>query len=164
MSSRTNTRSLPFLIAVGAALIVVMAVATPAWSASSGSCVSVRLNDPFRLPDGIIRPAGELTLCDSQSLSPVSELHAIRVNGVSVGIFESRRLRPEAGTLQAPQVVFEKDASGTLALVGYIVPSSGHNLSFRMKPVNDVSQYARSSSSSWSPSPLSTAISATRGR
>ena len=164
MNSRTNTRSLPILVAVGAALVAGMAVATPAWSASSGTCVTVRLNDPFRLPDGIIRPAGELTLCDSEALSPVSELHSIRVNGVSVGLFESRRLRPEAGALQAPQVVFEKDAVGTLSLVGYIVPSSGHNLSFRMKPLNNVSQYARSSSASWSPSPLSTAISTTRGR
>lgn len=164
MNSRTNTRSLPFLIAVGAALVAGTAMATPAWSASSGSCVTVRLSDPFRLPDGIIRPAGELTLCDSQALSPVSELHTIRVNGVSVGMFESRRLRPEAGTLQSPQVVFEKDDAGTLSLVGYIVPSSGHNLSFRMKPLNDVSQYARSSPASWTPSPLSTAVSTTRGR
>jgi hypothetical protein len=107
--------------------------APPAAAASSKECVSVQLDAPFRLPDGVVRQAGVLTLCDERAYSPVVELHAILVNGASVGMFQSRRRSTEAGADAAPQVLFERESEGTLALVGYVVSSAGRSMAFRLR-------------------------------
>ena len=106
----------------------------PALAASPLECVSVRLDAPFRLPDGSVRPPGQLTLCDARAFSPVTELHSVLVNGASVGLFPSRRHANEIGLITAPQVLFERESEGTLTLVGYVVPSAGRSLSFRLRP------------------------------
>ncbi|HEX4824040.1 MAG TPA: hypothetical protein VFV19_06985 [Candidatus Polarisedimenticolaceae bacterium] len=114
-----------------AALTLILAIGLPA---QAQECVSVRIDAPFRLPDGSVRPAGRLTLCESRAFSPVTELHAVLVNGASVGMFPSRRRSNEIGTIVAPQVLFEREGEGMLALVGYVVPSAGRSLSFRLRP------------------------------
>ena len=110
------------------------ALALPVVAASPVECVSVRIDAPFRLPDGTVRPAGQLTLCDARAFSPVTELHSVLVNGAAVGLFMSRRHTNEIGLITAPQVLFERESEGTLALVGYVVPSAGRSLSFRLRP------------------------------
>jgi hypothetical protein len=55
------------------------------------------------------------------------------VNGSTIGVFKSTRRSTEIGPVDAPEVVFERDAQGTLALIGYILPVAGRSLSFRLK-------------------------------
>ena len=128
MIGRTSPTA--FLIVVGVAAIF---VGRPSVAASAKECVSVQIEGPFRLPDHIVRPAGVITLCDSRAFSPVIRLHAILVNGSTVGIFPSRIRSTETGPIGAPQVLFERDAEGTLELVGYIVPASGRSKAFRLR-------------------------------
>ena len=123
-------KTIGIMLAV-ATLVVVMGL--PALAAPTGDCVSVRIDAPFRLPDGTVRPAGQLTLCDTREYSPVIELHSVLVNGASVGMFQSRRHSNEIGPIEAPQVLFERESEGTLALIGYVVPSAGRSLSFRLR-------------------------------
>jgi len=125
--------SVPLLLV---ALVLVIAVALPAsqpaLAAPSGECVTARVESPFRLPDGALHPAGSLTLCDTRTLSPVADLHTIRVNGSSVGMFASRKRTTEARLLTRPQIVFNRVADGTLDLVGYVLPAPGRSVAFRL--------------------------------
>jgi hypothetical protein len=91
----------------------------------------------------VLHPAGELTLCDTRSFSPVTQLHVILVNGSTVGVFQSRRRGAEIGPVDAPEVVFERDPEGTLSLVGYILPVAGRSLAFRLKGEGESWQAAR---------------------
>src|SRR6185503_4457769 len=84
-----------------------------------------------------IYPAGTLTLCDAGAFSPVDTLHRVFVAGSSVGVFRSRRHDAEAGSLEAPQVLFNRDGDGHLELIGYAMPTSGHVWAYRMKPRSD---------------------------
>jgi hypothetical protein len=131
------------LIAMSAFAATIALGSLPARAASSGECISVRIDAPFRLPDGVLRPAGELRLCDSRSFSPVTQFHRILVNGSAVGVFPSRRRSAEIGPVDSPEVVFERDADGTLQLVGYILPVAGRGLAFRLKGEGESWQAAR---------------------
>ena len=120
------------LVALGVVVAVAVPVSQPALAASSGECVTARVESPFRLPDGVLHPAGSLTLCDTRTLSPIADLHTIRVNGSSVGIFASRKRTTEARLLTSPKVVFNRDADGNLELVGYVLPAPGRSVAFRL--------------------------------
>ena len=50
-----------------------------------GQCTSAVVNEPFRLPNGIVAAAGEVTLCTTVKYSPVQWLHKTYVNGRAVG-------------------------------------------------------------------------------
>ncbi len=129
------------LVGVLTALVAVtMATTNPALAASSGECVTARLDAPFRLPDGLIHPAGVLKLCDGGKYSPVDNFHRILVGGSSVGLFVSSRRRAETGATGAPQILFRRDAEGTLELIGYTLPSSGRSVAFQLKPLDETWQ------------------------
>jgi hypothetical protein len=123
--------------------IAVLLPTSPALAGSSTACVTVRIEAPFRLPDGIVHPAGALTLCDSRTYSPVSTLHRVLVDGETVGLFQSRRRGTEMGGAAAPEVLFERDLEGVLALVGYILPDKGRGVAFKMNGVNESWKFAR---------------------
>jgi hypothetical protein len=143
-------RTLGVLILATAAFLS----ATPLAAASSQACVSVRLDAPFRLPDGSVHPAGELTLCDTRAFSPVVSLHQVLVDGSIVGMFQSRRRGTEMSLSAAPEVVFERDPEGTLALVGYILSDSGRSTAFRMKGNGGVFTAARRKEATGGAAPL----------
>lgn len=104
----------------------------PATAAATGDCVTAVVDAPFRLPDGGLHPAGSLTLCDRSELSPVAELHTILVDGAAIGVFQSRKRPTEAGLVDAPKVVFEREFDGTLELVGYVLPVRGRSIAYRL--------------------------------
>ena len=124
-------------------LLIVSQAAQPARAATRGECVTVIVGAPFRLPDGLIYPAGPLRICDDGAFSPVVSLHRMYAGGMSVGLFQSRRNDAEATSLAAPEVVFERDAYGGLALVGYAMPSGGHVTAYRMMRSNETFVAAR---------------------
>lgn len=129
---------------LGVALIGMIALASltsqPALAGHSGECVSVRVDASFRLPNGLLYPAGALTLCDVRTFSPVSELLRISVDGSSVGLFLSRKRSAESQSMELPEVVFERDREGNLELIGYSVQSSGRSFAYRLRSRGDVWQ------------------------
>jgi len=116
-------------------LTAIAAVTTnpPALAASPRECVTVHVDAPFRLPDGLLYPAGVLTLCDSRTYSPVDNLHRVLVGGSSVGLFVSRRRNAEAQLLGSPEILFTHGADGNLDLIGYTVMKSGRSIAYRLK-------------------------------
>jgi hypothetical protein len=150
------------LLAVAAATLV---VAQPAVAAASNACVSVRIDAPFRLPDGTVYPAGGLTLCDTRSYSPIAESHVVYVDGSAVGQFRSWRRATELTEAGAPEVVFEREPGGTLALVGYIVPVGSGSIAFRLKGEGESWQASRRARiGGGSPAPVAAIIAATGAR
>jgi len=151
------------LFAVTAAALLLLA--RPAMAGASQACVSVRMDVPFRLPDGAVYPAGELRLCDTRSYSPVSEFHVVLFNGSAVGQFQSRRRSTEIGGAGEPEVVFEREPGGTLALVGYILPVGGRSVAFRLKGEGEGWQASRRDQvGGSSPAPVAAIIAATATR
>ncbi len=120
-------------IAAIAALVVSLPAWRPAVAAASGTCVTAQVDAPFRLPDGVVRPAGALTLCDTRTFSPVADQHVILVDGGSVGLFLSSKRSTEASGRISPEIVFERNTEGYLDLVGYILPASGRSIAYRLR-------------------------------
>ena len=127
------------LLAAGIVAVVLQAP-LPTLAASLGDCVTVRVEAPFRLPDGLLYPAGPLTLCDSGRHSPVDSLHKILVGGSSIGLFASTRRSAEIQLMESPQVVFNRDADGNLELIGYSLTSSGRSIAYRLKGTREAWQ------------------------
>ncbi len=117
---------------LAAAAVLAVAVPALAGGAGRGTCVTLTIQVPFELPDGSVHAAGALRICDSISYSPVSSLHATYVDGAAVGFLSSERRSAEAGKEMAPTVYFEQDASGTLRLLGYVLPSRRGSVSYRL--------------------------------
>jgi len=136
-----NERPVSVLLLVLAGVAAVaLSPSRPAFAAPSGECVTVRMDAPFRLPDGLTYPAGALTLCDNGKYSPVDNFHRILVEGSSIGLFVSNRRRAETRSMDVPQVLFNRDADGNLSLIGYTVPSSGRSVAYRLKTQDDTWQ------------------------
>ena len=142
---------------------VVLPVTEPAQAATRGECVTAVVESPFRLPDGLLYPAGTLTLCDYGAFSPVDTLHRILVSGSSVGLFRSRRRSAEDGSMASPEVVFNRDSEGNLELIGYATPSSGRVTAYRMKPYVDALQVAARERQGGSGAPLAAIVATARG-
>lgn len=142
---------------------VVVPVTEPAQAATRGECVTAVVESPFRLPDGLLYPAGTLTLCDYGAFSPVDTLHRILVSGSSVGLFRSRRRSAEDGSMSSPEVVFNRDADGNLELIGYAMPSSGRVTAYRMKSYVDAFQVAARERQGGSGAPIAAIVTAARG-
>jgi hypothetical protein len=80
----------------------------------------------------VLRPAGTLTLCDTRKFSPVASLHTIFVDRRPIGMFLSRRRNAEAIGEASPEIAFERDAAGTLDLMGYVLPTRGPSVVYLM--------------------------------
>ena len=124
-------RLLLFVI-VGA--VVIGSAWQTASAAGSGTCITANVASPFHLPNGRLYPAGSLTLCDGGSYSPVDNFQRILVNGRAIGLFVSNRRIAELRSSGAPQVLFNRGSDGNLSLIGYVLPSLGESVAFRLKP------------------------------
>ena len=124
---------LPLLVIVLTSLVALTFSTTTVLAAAPHQCVTARVDAPFRLPDGVLYPAGPLTLCETRAFSPVDNLHKILVSGSSVGMFVSRKRSAELRGLDSPQFLFKHDIDGNLELVGYTVPKSGRSIAYRLK-------------------------------
>lgn len=124
----------PVLVVVLAGgVVMALSASQPALAAPSRMCVTARVDAPFRLPNGLLYPAGPLTLCDSGTFSPVANLHRILVGGSSIGLFVSTRRSAEIRSMDSPEVLFSRDAEGNLELIGYTMSSSGRSVAYRLK-------------------------------
>ena len=107
-------------------------------AAASGDCVNARVGEPFRLPDGLLYPAGLLTICDGGAYLPVDNFQRILVAGSARSACSSARSGRRAALGGSPQVVFRRGADSSLNLVGYTVPSTGRSVAYRMKHPDDL--------------------------
>ncbi len=128
------------LLMLTAGMIGVVILTPSAVAAPAGECVTAVVDSPFRIPDGRLYPAGPLTLCDSGAFSPVDTLHRIVVGGSTIGVFRSRRHDAESEQMLAPEIVFNRESDGSLQLIGYTVPTSGHAVAYRMRGASDLWQ------------------------
>ncbi len=106
--------------------------AVPLCAASGPGCVRVAVPEPVELPDGTIHPAGNLSLCIGQALSPVTALQRVSVGGMPVGILLSRRGTSEGKATAEPSVLFRRLA-GRLHLVGYAAPAGATNQTYLLR-------------------------------
>jgi len=102
-------------------------------AAATRNCVTVSVPDPLQLPDGSIHPAGSLTLCSARSLSPVTQLHQVSVDGIPVGFLLSRMGLSEGPGPAEPLVTFHRDRKGRLLLIGYAWPAGRHSQTYLLK-------------------------------
>ena len=65
-----------------------------AWA---GDCITLRVDSPIRFPNGDIHPPGDLTLCDTLGITPVSRIHKTFIDGHPVAMLSSRKTRSEGG-------------------------------------------------------------------
>jgi hypothetical protein len=121
------------LLVLAVAIGVTISTIEPAQAAPRHPCVTAQMEEPFRLPNGMLYPAGALTLCDSRTFSPVGNLHKILVGGSNVGLFVSRVRKAEMRYVDSAQLLFTHAADGSLELVGYTVPKSGRSVAYRLK-------------------------------
>jgi hypothetical protein len=108
---------------LGPALLGVFAsfLLLPAGGAlAAGSCVSTDLPAPVVLPDGSVNDAGQIRICLSQNLSPVSVIHKTYLDGYATGMLMSRKIRTEGDSeVRSPYFVFEKSSDEGLRLIAY---------------------------------------------
>ncbi len=119
-------------VATLVALASWMMSSTSVANAAAGTCVRVEVNGPIVLPDGSARDAGSLRICERRSFTPVASLHATYIGGEPVGLLVSRKSTSEGTNREAPTVLFERDASGRMRLLGYVLPQAGTNVSFAL--------------------------------
>ena len=110
---------------LGSAVIAIFTFAAREVAAQPRACVRADIGEGFVLPDGSAHPAGRLRICLERDYSPVAGLHTIAADGHANGRFLSRRVKPEVGNAEAPQLAFVRDASGVLVLRGYTLARNG---------------------------------------
>ena len=94
--------------------------------AEGSPCSTAEVDQPFRLPNGVVHPAGTLTLCRQAEHSPVSFLHVMYVNRMPVGSFSSRRGFLEESSSEERYMVFAVESKNVLRLSGIVVPIVHH--------------------------------------
>jgi hypothetical protein len=104
-------------------LVVVLLAVSPAWSQAGGSCVSAEIPWQMEMPDGSVHKPGQVSLCYVRNYNPVSGLHALKVNGMPLGTFQSTVARSEEQESLHPILVFKSDGAGHVRLVAYAWPT-----------------------------------------
>lgn len=121
-----------FLAAMSVPFALALAASATIAASPTGTCVSARVDAPFRLPDGTLHAAATLTLCNVMAFSPVATVHRTYVDGRPAGMFLSHTRRAEAEGAAAPSVLFQRDTAGQLALLGYNLPGERRGIAYRM--------------------------------
>jgi hypothetical protein len=151
-----------FAFVLAAIVVMTVSASHPAMAGGSGVCVTARIDAPFHLPDGVLYPAGALTLCDGGAYSPVDSFQRILVAGSTIGLFVSNRHNAELRSLEAPQILFTRDGDGSLSLIGYTLPSLGQSVAFRMKPVPELARGDSRPSTSDGAAPIAAIVATAR--
>ena len=132
------------LVFIGIGVLLVATDSGLAWAGSE--CITLDVDSPMRLPNGAVHPAGQLTLCDTWGVTPVSRIHKTFIDGHPVAMLSSRTTRSEGGDKIDPVVMFSREADGRLALIGYVIPGNHGSITYLLddskKPVRRRSRNA----------------------
>ena len=101
--------------------------------AESAPCLTVNMQQPIVFPDGSEQAAGQLTLCDWKTYTPVAQLHRSYVNGQPIQMLLGRRTRNERLTSDPDEVYFRRDSAGRLVLLGYARTLRGRGVTVRFQ-------------------------------
>ena len=101
--------------------------------AGGSRCSSAEIDRPFRLPNGVVHPAGTLTLCRQAEHSPVSFRHTMYVNRIPVGTFSSRQNVLEESRSEERYMVFAVESKNVLRLSGIVVPAGNRLEMYRFE-------------------------------
>lgn len=104
-------------------------------AAADAPCLTVNLARPVIFPDGTERPAGQLTLCDWKTYTPVAQIHRSYVDGRPVQMLIGTRTANERSADEPAEVFFRADGNGRLELMGYTrtLQGRGVTVSFQRK-------------------------------
>jgi len=109
----------------GSALAIALFVSSmPA--AAVGDCATAFVREAFVLPDGSEHEPGTLTLCVDRRHSPVTFMHRTYVDGMGVGLSVGGHRLSEGSAGDEPYMMFGRQASGRLTLLGYALPGRDH--------------------------------------
>jgi hypothetical protein len=102
-------------------------------AAAETPCLSVNLARPVVFPDGTERAAGQLTLCDWKTYTPVAQIHRSYVDGRPVQMLLGTRTTNERSASEPAEMFFRSDGYGRLELMGYTRTLRGRSVtvSFR---------------------------------
>jgi len=125
---RANT---PRSIAVLVALALGLALAAP--SVAGDRRLSARVAEPFEL-NGKLYPASSIVVEHVRDYTPSTSLSEVWVGSEFVGLLRADRVATPDNS-GAASLSFERDARGTLALVGYASPAHGVHGEFRFQAV-----------------------------
>ena len=114
------------------AAFVLMLAAGPLLAGTT--CASATIEEPFLLPDGSAREAGNLRLCRGEDFTPSQTLHVGYFDreafgmlvGSPVGVAESEG---------SPYLLFVRNEAGALLLAGYSLPSGEGMETFWLQPL-----------------------------
>lgn len=107
-----------YLVALAAGLLAM----TPVAAQSAGRCASAQIPWQMEMPDGSIHEPGQVKLCYLRDYNPVSGLHALQVNGMTLGVLQSTVTYSEEQAALHPILVFRSDGRGHVRLVAYAWP------------------------------------------
>ena len=113
--------------------IVLAACASAAMAQDRGRCITANVPEAFTLPDGSLHAAGRITLCTHLVLNPVTGLHRIWADGDGASLAMSRRFQPKEFKDSRSSLLFRRAPSGTLDLVGYVVPFNHKTWSYALQ-------------------------------
>lgn len=98
-----------------AALALAVMVFAP--SLAESSRLTAQVDESFEI-DGVVYPAGRLTVKAVRDYTPSSVLSEIWVGGECLGLFRATKVAPGAAG-GSDALTFERSATGRLVLVGY---------------------------------------------
>lgn len=112
------------------AATIATASAPPSWA--DGPRLRVRMEEPFEVA-GRVYPAGVLTLRSINAYNPSSSIDEIWIGGSCLGALVADKVF-DGTTVSEDTVLFERNAAGRLALVGYMLRGDGVENSYRYRP------------------------------
>lgn len=116
------------------ALLFFCSFFAPGSALAAGGCTSAPIPETFLLPDGTEHAPARLTVCIDRRYSPVSALHLVRVNGMSVGMHLSRHSTSEGPGSGDAFMMFNRGTDGRLYLVGYANPGRDGMEIYTLRP------------------------------
>jgi hypothetical protein len=108
------------ILAVAIAAVLTM---SDTLSSTRGRCATVEVPWPIVLPDGSVHDSGSLKVCMHHQMNPITGLHEVRVDGMTIGLFASRTGASEGRSGAHPVMVFHRGEHGRHHLVGYAWPT-----------------------------------------
>ncbi len=128
MYNRSTSQRIAFSALVMSLLIAGSAVA------GDGACFSAVIEAPILIPGVGEKPAGELKLCVTRQLSPISALHKTYVDGDPVAMLMSRQSQEALAAGDAPFILFRMDSLGRYQLEGFGAPIGRRMMTYHVGP------------------------------
>jgi hypothetical protein len=99
-------------------------------SMAGGPQIQVQVAEPFEV-NGVLHPAGTLSVKAIRDYNPSSTLNEVWVDGRCLGMVVTRKENGDLSHAARNTVVFSRDPEGHLVLVGYDLQGAGSQYVFQ---------------------------------